>query len=80
MKSTKRLKVFLIVLAILSSPFVFYKLQGTKIYWFNFDGKKIGDNYGDVFIIQNPPSSKEDLIKLIEEMNPTWKDLSDELI
>jgi hypothetical protein len=73
MKRIKRLKVFLIVLAILSLPFLFYKLQGPKIYWFKFDSKEIGDNYGDVFIIQNPPSSKEDLIGLIEEMNDTLK-------
>ncbi|EKT3967191.1 hypothetical protein NTJ12_002273 [Flavobacterium psychrophilum] len=71
MKLTKKTKVFLIVLAILFSPLVFYKLQGTKIYWLKFDSKKIGKNNGDIFIIQNPPSTKDDLIRLIEEMNDT---------
>ena len=71
MKVTKRLKVLLIIITLLSSPFLFYKLQGTRIHWLKFDSKKIGDDYGDLFIVQNPPSSKEDLIKLIEKMNDT---------
>lgn len=69
MKVTKRLKITLIIIAILSSPLLFYRLQGTKIHWLKFDSKKIGDGYGDIFIVQNPPSSKEKLIKLIEKMN-----------
>lgn len=71
MKITKKLKVFLIVLAMLSSPFFFYKLQGTKIHWLKFENKKITEDNLDVFVIQNPPSSKEDLIKLIEKINDT---------
>jgi hypothetical protein len=71
MKNTKRLKIFLIVLIILISPLLFYKLQGTRIHRFNYDTSKIGDNYDDYFIIQNPPTSEEDLIKLIEKMNDT---------
>jgi hypothetical protein len=71
MKLTKRLKLVLIIITILSSPYLLYKLQGTKIYWLKFDSKKIGDDYGDIFIIQNPPSSREELIKLIEKMNDT---------
>ena len=69
MKVTKRLKITLIIIAILSSPLLFYRLQGIKIHWLKFDSKKIGDGYGDIFIVQNPPSSKEKLIKLIEKMN-----------
>lgn len=71
MKITKKLKVSLIILAMLSSPLLFYKLQGTRIYWLKFDNKRIADDGLDVFVIQNPPSSKEDLIKLIEKMNDT---------
>ena len=71
MKIIKRLKVVFIIITILLSPILFYKLQGTKIYWLKFDSKKIGDDYGDIFVIQNPPSSKEDLIKLIKKMNDT---------
>lgn len=71
MRLTRRInKVFLIVITVLLSPFLFYKMQGTKIYWLPFDYKKIGEQ-PDVFVIQNPPSSKEDLIKLIESMNNT---------
>ena len=72
MKLTKGLKVTLIIIAILSSfPFLLYKLQGTRIHWLKFDSMKIGDDYGDIFIIQNPPSSKEELIDLIGKMNDT---------
>lgn len=71
MKVTKRSKVILFIIAILSAPFLFYKLEGTKIHWLKFDLKNIGDSNGDIFIIQNPPSTKEDLIRLIEEMNDT---------
>ena len=71
MKLTKRLKILLLVLVILSSPFVFYKLQGTRIHWLKLEAKKIGENNGEIFIIQNPPSAKEELIELIEKMNDT---------
>ncbi len=73
MKHTKRLKIFLIFLIILISPLLFYKLQGTIIHRFNFDTSKIGDNSRDFFIIQNPPTSEKDLIKLTEKMNDTLK-------
>lgn len=71
MKVTKHLKIIIIIIVILSAPLLFYKLQGTKIHWLKFDSKYIGDSNGDIFIIQNPPSTKEDLIRLIEEMNDT---------
>jgi hypothetical protein len=71
MKVTKSLKIILIIITILSSLILFYKLQGTRIYWLKFDSEKIGDDNGDIFIIQNPPSAKEDLIRLIAEMNDT---------
>jgi hypothetical protein len=71
MKLTKRLKLLLVITTILLSPFLFYKLQGTRIHWIKFDSKNIGDDQGDFFIVQNPPSSKEELIQLIEKMNGT---------
>ncbi|MFH7015068.1 hypothetical protein [Flavobacterium sp. FlaQc-47] len=72
MKVTKRLKIILVILVILfSTPFLFYKLQGTRIHWLKLDSKNIGDDAGDIFVIQNPPSSKEELIILIEKMNDT---------
>lgn len=71
MKVTKRLKVLLIIIAILLSPFLFYKLQGTRIHWLKLDSKEIGGDGANYFIIQNPPSSKMELIKLIEKMNDT---------
>jgi hypothetical protein len=71
MKISKKLKVWLIIFAMLSSPLLFYKLQGTRIYWLKFDSKKIGENNGDIFIIQNPLLTKDDLIRLIEKMNDT---------
>jgi hypothetical protein len=73
MLHTKRLKIILIVLIILFSPILLYKIQGTRIHWIRFESKKIGDDTLDVFLIQNPPASKEELIKLIEDMNDTLK-------
>ena len=71
MELTKRLKVILIIITLLSSPFIFYKLQGPRIYWINTYGGRVGDHELDVFVIQNPPSSKEDLLNVIKKMNDT---------
>lgn len=64
-------KVLIVVLCIFLLSTVFYKLQGTKVHWLKLEAKKIGENNGEFFIIQNPPSTKEELIELIEKMNDT---------
>ncbi|PKB18715.1 hypothetical protein [Flavobacterium sp. 5] len=71
MKHIKKRRILLIIIAIVLSPFILYKLEGTKIHWIKFENKKVADDVFDVFVLQNPPSSKEELIKLIEEMNDT---------
>ena len=46
-------------------------MQGTRIHWINAYGGRVGDHELDVFVIQNPPSSKEDLLNVIKKMNDT---------
>ena len=72
MELTKKQKVVLIIIVLLVCPFIFYKLQGTKIYWLRFEDEiAVKETSSDIFIVQNPPDSEEELIKLIEKMNDT---------
>lgn len=72
MELTKKQKIVLIILLLLVCPFIFYKLQGTKIYWLKFEDEILEkQTSSDIFIIQNPPASKEELMRLIEKMNDT---------
>lgn len=72
MELTNKQKIVLFIIVLLVCPFIFYKLQGTKIYSIKFeDEKAIKASSSDIFIVQNPPDSKEELIRLIEKMNDT---------
>jgi hypothetical protein len=71
MEHIKKVKIILIILAIVTSPYMFYKLQGPRIHWIRNESKNIGDSELDIFMVQNPPSSKEKFLELIKKMNDT---------